>query len=467
MSKLINKNIKAYYLLFSPILINFIFNLINKDISLFGYNYLNLISTIFLFLFLFSIGRWIDHTINLGSISLGIIVYFFSFYLIDIIILFFNQTLDFGQIFIITNILWALFLAAKGRNMISLVLTALSYASLNLFNRVYFYKFDINTQLIDDVAAVHFPQAKNIYENSYYFSINNPIFEGYPQFLSYISSLMYKVSFNFETYDFLSPTANIFYFLSILFFFELNINIKLRNLLIFVFSVLILNSPWLQFLFFNSLMGEACGSYFFVVILYNLFRHKENKIISNNLIFFLFGMLFFTKQFFSTLVIILSFLLMFNKDTRKYALFGFSGILLRKIKYKFIFPNLNEDHHLDQIDLLDTFKDLLTFSDLKLTNIIKISQNFFIDKPTSYIFLLLFFIILFSIYKKVNFSFEVSIYLFTIFANSMLVFLLYISAWKDMELESPVRFLLNLLPLVLVTIFILLEENNKQHIDTY
>ena len=467
MSKLINKNIKAYYLLFSPILINFIFNLINKDISLFGYNYLNLISTIFLFLFLFSIGRWIDHTINLGSISLGIIVYFFSFYLIDIIILFFNQTLDFGEIFIITNILWALFLAAKGRNMISLVLTALSYVSLNLFNKVYFYKFDINTQLIDDVAAVHFPQAKNIYENSYYFSINNPIFEGYPQFLSYISSLMYKISFNFETYDFLPPTVNVFYFLSILFFFELNINIKLRNLLILVFTILILNSPWLQFLFFNSLMGEACGSYFFVVILYNLFRYKENKIISNNLIFFLFGMLFFTKQFFSTLVIILSFLLIFNKDIRKYALFGFSGILLRKIKYKFIFPNLNEDHHLDQIDLLDTVKDLLTFSDLKLTNIVKISKNFFIDKPTSYIFLLLFFIILFSIYKKVNFSFEVSIYLFTIFANSMLVFLLYISAWKNMELESPVRFLLNLLHLVLVTIFILLEQNNKQDIDTY
>jgi len=467
MSKLINKNIKAYYLLFSPILINFIFNLINKEISLFGYNYLNLISTIFLFLFLFSIGRWIDHTINLGSISLGIIVYFFSFYLIDIIILFFNQTLDFGEIFIITNILWALFLAAKGRNMISLVLTALSYVSLNLFNKVYFYKFDINTQLIDDVAAVHFPQSKNIYENSYYFSINNPIFEGYPQFLSYISSLMYKISFNFETYDFLPPTVNVFYFLSILFFFELNINIKLRNLLILVFTILILNSPWLQFLFFNSLMGEACGSYFFVVILYNLFRYKENKIISNNLIFFLFGMLFFTKQFFSTLVIILSFLLIFNKDIRKYALFGFSGILLRKIKYKFIFPNLNEDHHLDQIDLLDTVKDLLTFSDLKLTNIVKISKNFFIDKPTSYIFLLLFFIILFSIYKKVNFSFEVLIYLFTIFANSMLVFLLYISAWKNMELESPVRFLLNLLHLVLVTIFILLEQNNKQDIDTY
>ena len=48
-----------------------------------------------------------------------------------------------------------------------------------------------------------------------------------------------------------------------------------------------------------------------------------------------------------------------------------------------------------------------------------------------------------------------------IISNFLLIFLLYISVWRNMELESPIRFILNLF-----LIFLLFISNSVQTINS-
>ena len=55
----------------------------------------------------------------------------------------------------------------------------ISFVFLRAFVNLFKSRLTVNNNLIGDVNAVFYDQAKNIYENSYYYSINNFVFEGY------------------------------------------------------------------------------------------------------------------------------------------------------------------------------------------------------------------------------------------------------------------------------------------------
>ena len=73
------------------------------------------------------------------------------------------------------------------------------------------------------------------HEFSYFYSVNNYVFEGYPQFTSYIQSLFLAVTTNVPVYNFYSFTSHIVYYLSVLLFFELKISKFNKFLLTLVF----------------------------------------------------------------------------------------------------------------------------------------------------------------------------------------------------------------------------------------
>ena len=165
-----------------------------------------------------------------------------------------------------------------------------------------------------DVDAVFFDQALNIYENSYYFSISNYIMEGYPQFISYFQSLFLRISTNTNVYDYYSFTSHIIFYLSILFFFELKIGFKNKVLISVLFSFLILNSLWLQFLFTSSLMSEGIVSLFTAVLIFYVFDNIERNNFVDYLSIFLLGFLYFSKQFNSSIVLFSIIVLIFYKE---------------------------------------------------------------------------------------------------------------------------------------------------------
>ena len=285
--------------------------------------------------------------------------------------------------------------------------------------------------------------------------------EGYPQFISYFQSLFLRISTNTNVYDYYSFTSHIIFYLSILFFFELKIGFKNKVLISVLFSFLILNSLWLQFLFTSSLMSEGIVSLFTAVLIFYVFDNIERNNFVDYLSIFLLGFLYFSKQFNSSIVLFSIIVLIFYKEKKLLTAIGFSGFLLKELLFVFVFPEISKEHHIRQIDLQDTFIDLLILRDLKFENILLILKNLWIDKPITILLLIFYMTFLLNsvILKKVNTS-DILLFLL-VNLNLILIFSLYISAWQNMELESPIRYILNLFHLTLLCIFLNLKKIPK------
>ena len=115
-----------------------------------------------------------------------------------------------------TNIIWiGISLVLKKYY---LFLPIFIYSVLNFYNNYFLEKLSIGKNIIGDVKDIHYQHVKNIYEFSYYYSMNNPSLEGYPQISAYIQSLLNQLSLNTEYFINLSPSINVLFLLFILFF---------------------------------------------------------------------------------------------------------------------------------------------------------------------------------------------------------------------------------------------------------
>ena len=258
--------------------------------------------------------------------------------------------------------------------------------------------------------------------------------------------------FNSEVFEYFTVTTNVFILFTLLLYFELNISTFKKYLLSISYVALILNSKFLDYLFSNSLMSEGLVSYFFVVIIISILKHLNSK---NELMIVLFfsGWLIFSKQFFSTLIVIFLFYFCIRFLNYRYLFLSFFALAIRQLSFLTYFSQLQNDHHLNQIDLQDTLLDLVLFRDLNLQNIQIIFGNLLEDKPVSFIFILSIIICIYKICRNFDLDHIFSFYIFFIALNLLLILVLYVSAWRNMELESPIRYILNLLPLYFMTIF--------------
>ena len=453
------------YALFLIICLNSIFNAFQKNRVniLSNINLFDLITGILLFIFLCLVGNLVNKLLKFESVSLGVTSYLFSFFLFDSLILFFYQKLTFLEVLLIVNFIWLSFFLFKLKNLKRILLIFLSFASLRLYFDIFKSRLTTNNNIIGDVEAVFFDQAKNIYESSYFNSINNYVFEGYPQFLSYIQSIFLGLSTNSPQYNFYSFTSHIVFYLSILFFIELNISKFHKLTLITLFSLLLLNSSFLTFLFTTSLMSEGLVSLFTAITVVSVLNNLSSGGNLDYKLFLILGLMYFSKQFNSSLVLLLVILLYFISGKNKAVLFGFSGIALKELLFLFVFTGteISKDHHIRQIDIADTILDLLLFRDLEVENIFLILKNFWIDKPI----VILFFIFYFSyIYSKIfikKFELQSDLIFLLINLNIICVFLLYISVWQNMELESPIRYFLSNLHLLMLSIFLKIDKTKK------
>lgn len=448
----------------TPVLINFLFNFFNKDVDV-SINYFELVSSLILFLFFYFFGcAFKNSTDEKYTISTGIITYWISFYLFENIILFFSQNITIGTTFIIVNLIWLIFFVLFLKKRFYIFLIFLLFFILNKFNSVYSEKFEINKNIQGDVNDVFLPNTEKIFNESLFISISEPLMKGYPQFMSYIDALLYRIAFDISQYNFMIQNSFVFLWLFILLFSELDLNKRNRIFAVTFFLSLTINSSWLEFLFFSSLMSERIASYLFLGLLANFIRNYNNSktyIFSLTLLSFI----YLTKQFFSLLLLLIFLYCIFNKKTRKHSLFLLFAYLLREASHLNQFKGVPKDHHISQIDLFDTALDLLLLRELRLENINLILQNLFIDKPSTYLILLFlfssfFYLIISNDLKSVNTC------LITIsFLNVIFVFLLYISVWQNMELESPIRYFYSFIPIYITSIFYNLEFFTKFYIN--
>lgn len=444
----------------APICINFLTNLYLKpqEMYILSVNIYEYISLGVASYFFYKLGILVSNILKIRSSSLGVVIFLLSFFIFENFLLGFK--LLFNQTFFIVLSFWFVVLF-KLSNKYDVLKVTIYFLFQFFFNRFFIDKFIKNNNLIGDVEALWFPTAKNIYEQGYFFSLVNSPFEGYGQLVSYTQSLVYKIMFGLDNFVYFSNTTRLFLVLMVLFFLEFDIRSSSKILSIITYLSLILNNSFWGFLFSESLMAEGISSYMFSVFIYNISQKIESNNFTINLLLFSFGFLFLSKQFFSTFVII--FLIYFGlfKATKVGVLLGFICIILNYLNYRFILSDLTTDPYLSQIDIYDTILDLILFRDLELYNLVSIVKNIYIDKPLVYFLIVFIFLIIYKLLVKKSFINETYMLMFFSVLNIIFILLLYISAWRNMELESPVRFIVAFIYLKSIFIFNELENYNK------
>lgn len=447
----------------SPIFGNFLFNLFQtKSLNINLENLLiNNSLTVFLFIFLICVGKILKKSLNLNNSSLGILIYLFSFLIFDYFGLIFSLNLSFFRVFTYVNIIWLLIFLYYFNHVKLLFNALISYLSMQLITSFTKDKLIINKNIIGDVADFQYSNVQNIYEKSYYYSLTNPSLEGYPQALNYIQALLNRLLSTDELFTYFSSSSNVYFLLSVFLFYEFKSSQFNFLLISFTYSALIFNSDWLNFLFLNSLMAEGLVSYLLCVTV--LSTNKALKNNDNNLYwyFLTLGMLYLTKEFVSSLgiVLLIIYLILFNK--KKFMIFGFSGVMLSELSHQTSISNITKNYHFKQFEFKDFIFDIVLFRNLEFVNLNIILKNLLKDRPLAYllfIFFLLLFIGLFN-FKTLIKDKGLIINILVLLINISFIAILYISIWKNMELESPIRYILNSLHLLIITTYNLFTIN--------
>ena len=190
-----------------PIFINYLFNSVsnfsNSTVFL-GINLYDILSSLFLFIYLYFVGRLIK-SLSLfenRTISFLIVFYLISFFVVEIVVSTLFKSYLFKTNFLVTNLIWLFLLILNRVKITEIAKVFFSYLFLNIFINQNINSLSKNKNIIGDVDAVFYEQSIKIFSNSYYFSLKNYVFEGYPQFISYIQSLLLKISGSFEVYNF-------------------------------------------------------------------------------------------------------------------------------------------------------------------------------------------------------------------------------------------------------------------------
>lgn len=445
------KNITLNFnlLLVTVVIINFFTNLYKKEVNIF-FNIYDLVLTIILFIFLYLVSTQIRFVLNLQNTSLALVLFIMSFFIFEIICQLFFTKYTFNFNFFVVNLFWLTFLKYKKTSYLKIsqfigffiLLRSFAYFNLNNLTK--------NFNLRGDVKEYYFLHAKNIYDNSYSYSIKNSVIEGYPQFSVYIQDIFTKFLIYNSEYTYLLSSTLVLLTISIFIFYEFIQISRFKFLIILLYSSLILNSDFVQFLFVSSLMSEGIISLITAVIFFNISKFYQNNNITNYVTFFLAGILYYAKQFTSIIIVLLCIYFLVRKFYKFSFLIGF-GILFKEFSNLIIFKNLVKSHHLSQIDIKDTIIDLILLRDLDLFNIFQIINNLLIDIPMS-IIVVVFTISSFSLLIKKKLDFSTGFLISIFFVNILFIFILYISAWRGMELESPIRFIYTYLLLQLIVI---------------
>ncbi len=439
-----------------PFVINFISNL--SSIS--HLNYQSIILSFFPFIFLYYLGDEINKIFDFNSISLSISIYLMGLFIVNFVLLPVDKFfLSFQDIFIIYNLFIGFYCLyfSKSKNRVLFIFVSIFALRffLNLFGFNEFNYIEYNT----DVTEFWLPMTEKIHNSDLYLSIQQNIIQGYPLMITYIFANLHYLFFGSSTYLFSFIIPNIFIYLNLLLIHE-SLKTKTAKIISMItFLAILLNSDWLSYLFFNSLMGEVVVNYLFSVFLVNAYLNKR---IANKKIYFLFlGYLYFLKPFASLLFVFIG-IFLFIKYKRNYILFlPLIGFVLRRIYNSFNFLKFNETEIQISENVylniaIENFEKLFVF---KLENIFLIINNEILIDRVLFLFLVTYLII-----KLVNINSEnnLNVLNITFLTNGILVFYLYSTIWKEIELGSAYRYIFSFISILFIDLQVTLEKINKK-----
>ena len=461
---LIQKNLSL--LLLSPIILNFFMKLILGEVVLLNYYQQNKIVVLMLItnsIFFTYLSYQINSSLKLNSLSLSLVYFLSSFFIVDFLLLIVFKNVLFKYIVIIVYLLWAVLLSFLKKNKIVFLKVTLLFAVNNYINQK-FYKTLTNVgnyqELNTDVPLQWFKLADLISSNNYYFALSNNVIEGQTLFISYIQALIFNLNFYLYDFEFIRINSNIVLVFITMLVCDLKISNRNKIIACLALFSIILNSDWLTYLFIDSLMLEGIVSFIFATFLLNLKQHTNQKFRPMSLIFFIFfSSLLFTKQFVSLLTIFLFvYIFLKYKNVNSMVIPIFYSIDFFYKKY--VILESGQFELIKGTSISELVTNLFLFRNLEISNISKIINQLLIDRPVSYLLLLFIILNVFRLTKNSKDE-ELNLIFTLVIINFVLIFVLYVAWWQDFGIQSSFRYILNLFNLFYLSTIIHLDSTEK------
>ena len=448
--------------IFANTLLNLFQNFNLKDIQ--GTNFAKLGSFIIGTLFFLHLSNYLNNLFSLGSKSLSLVLFFTSYFFFDVVLLFLSKKMSFTNWVILISLFWCILVLIKSKNIYEILRIILFFSILKFYNMYFITDILDNSkyqELNTDVPVQWFKIAKMIYENNYFYALEQNLITGQGLFPSYTQALLLEIGFGIERFQFIQINSFLFISFSILLITDLNISKKNKLLSSILLIFLVLNNDWLNYLLFNSLMIEGIVSFFICVYLFNFIHMFKNKNINSVCYFLSFGVMILSKNFISLLcllLIIFSLLILKNKIN---FIAGFIIYSFNLFYQSFYFSRLQNFAYTSEINFKSIFFDFIYLKNLNFTNIVNIIKQFLIDTPTSYLVLLFLIVNFINLYRHgLNLKTENLIFGFVLL-NYFFVNLLYISYWRNIEFESSYRYLISSFHLIFTSLIFQLSNFEK------
>lgn len=454
MKVFLKKNLILFLLI--PIFINFCLNILNGSKNLlffYSNNFYFLISITVSFYFYLILSKYLKIFLKIESRSLAIAYFFSSFFLIDLLLFPVIGLFGVKDFHLLILLAWFLLIIYKMKSFKKILHLIAAYSVMFIFNDYFFGKLNSIQNYIEWNSDVPLQWAKIGHliadKGLFYTYLHNPI-RGQGLFISSVQSTIFKLNFPLQEFQFMRINSNLFLLLTCLLFFELRISRNNKYYISLIFCFFILNSDWLTYLFVDSLMLEGISSLLFAIFIYKSQFHLSKTLSVRSLIFyFFFSSIFFSKQFISTLAIMyLLYLLIFKVNIN--VISGLAVLCLEKL-YSFLYiPYNNSSELIDGRSIVDLFLDLLYLRDIDLTITIDITKEFSRDKVALLIFFFFIFYNIFWISYPTNYINNAMLIIISL--NISFILILYMSWWKNIEVQSSYRYFLNCLHLIMISI---------------
>lgn len=461
------KNNILFLIMFFPFMLNFLLNIFQNPEFILNFssqNIINFFSTFFISVFFLCLFKLISKSLKIDSNSLSAVYFFFSYFIFDSLFLPITKYLSFSENFYLVSTLWIIVIIYKKPKIRELLMVISSFFVSFFYNRFYLRILSDNSKYIElnsDVPLQWLDITSMIYDNNYFYALDNNLIEGQGLLISYIQSILLKINFNTETFIFIKNNYNLIFLISFLLIFDTNLTKKNKYISSASFLIVLLNNDWLYYLFANSLMLEGFVSLFFAIMIYYFFKHIHSNDKSSIYYFISFGSLVLSKNFISLIVILLIFYsLKFIKQNRK-VVFSFIVYFSYIVYQKIFFSELQNFAYTNEINFRELLFDLILLRNLQFDNIANIIKQFLIDKPTSLIVLFFLLINFYIFISKKRLSNTVFLIFIISLTNYLLVNILYISYWQNVEFESSYRYLMSCFHIIFLSNIVNLDEFEK------
>ena len=260
------------------------------------------------------------------------------------------------------------------------------FAIVNLYTFEQLYNPNHLDLFTSDEARLWIPATSDIYENNYYQALQNSSIEGYGLLAAYVKALIFTIVSIDNSFTYFASVSNVF----LLLFFLLLLEIKTanRNKIFFsiVFLCIFFTNNWINYLFFNSLLGEGPCGYIFGATIFEISKNK-NKIPASLILILSFNI--YGKNFLTVVSLVVLFFLLLKIKKSSFLLISMIPFIITFINSKLFNIGFLWQYYLFQIILKKQFH-------LESRKFLEIFQQFFIDKTLTIVFLLIIFFYILS-----------------------------------------------------------------------